>query len=596
MLSAMSTRSDDLSLCKAPTIPSEWGKDPTPQLRRLRDEVLQHKNYPTPASSAFITAAWRAISRLPPDCLAPERCEALTLISRFHYNNGQNEPTIASARDAVQAAVAGRHRKLEIVARARLGIALRSMYDFSGSVRELVRGIEIAREEGELEEEAKLLNSLGNTYNDAGLHYDGLALFERSAAMFESAEDGLSAWIALDNAALAALRLGQIERAIAFTERARRSWNDAPRTADEKHWVVQGALTNCALLILTDQAEAALKLARATRALADASGLRAACQLAEIADVIAEFAAGVGSSEAMQRVVDAADGPSGYWVACDYVIRTYEKAGHFDAALRLQRRLLDFTKKQKFDEVHRLLQQTADEEVHGVARLARLDQEVRGRMAGLINTAINQSLRGGYDHTRIFRLSRLTALFARSLGWSVARAESLALSAKLLDIGMIVIPNELLRKRRELTEGERSIVAEHAQTGAELLSNAGLELLQPCIEVVRLHHETWDGRGPEGRAGAAIPIGARVVALCDAFDALTHERPWRSALEPHFALRKIRSESGTQFDPQLAPRFVDWLEIQLTHADFLPSLADEAFENEYVETRKRLDTLIRDFA
>ena len=120
---------------------------------------------------------------------------------------GRPQPAIESAAKAVEAAVLGKHRDLEMVARARHGVALRTAFDFSGSIRELVHAIEIARRRGVADQEAKLLNSLGNTYNDAGLQYEALALFERAATFFESSGDHLSAWMALDNAALAAMRL-----------------------------------------------------------------------------------------------------------------------------------------------------------------------------------------------------------------------------------------------------------------------------------------------------------------------------------------------------------------------------------------------------
>ena len=148
-----------------------------------------------------MTEAWEAIDRLPPNRFPRERTETLALIARFFYLDGQTQPAIYSAAKAVEAAVLGKHADLEVIARSRYGVALRLAFDFSGATRELVHGIEIARQRGMADWEAKLLNSLGNTYNEAGMQHEALELFERAAAFFESNGDPLS--LALDNAALA---------------------------------------------------------------------------------------------------------------------------------------------------------------------------------------------------------------------------------------------------------------------------------------------------------------------------------------------------------------------------------------------------------
>jgi tetratricopeptide (TPR) repeat protein len=575
-------------------VPTTWEEDPTQQLRTLRDEVLQQKELPKNDTSDFMKAAWSALQDLPPDYFPPERAEALTLISRFFYLDGQTDTTVASAADAVEAAVRGKHRRLEVIARARHGIALRTAFDFSGSLHQLVRALEIVRQDGDLVEEAKLLNSLGNTYNDAGLQYEGLALFQRAGSFFESQGDRLSAWMAFDNAALAALRLNDFERASVFAARAAADWADQPRNADQHLWVVQGALTNCELLIQADRTEEALERARMARRVADQSGIDAARGFAAVAEAICEFAVGMRSKDAMEAVIALADGPAFYCSTLATLVRTYEKTGYLDDALRLQRRLLDFTKRQKFDEVRALFGRSSFEELDGAVRIARLDDEVGKRVSNLVHTAINQSLRAGHDHDRVFRVSRLALLFARELSWPAQRIETIALAAKLIDVGNLVIPTDLLTKARALTDGERRIVSEHARFGAELLSNARLGRLDACVPIVRQHHERWDGTGPERVAGGSIPSEARVIALCDAFDALRHQRPWRAAMSLSVALEVMESELGSRFDPLLAKQFIAWVRRQ--PSDFFHSLGAEASDNEYVRMQRRLGQLMRESA
>lgn len=575
-------------------IPLQWGEDPSAQLRALRDEVLKQKDSPTNTTAAFMAKACGVLDQLPSDWFPRERAETLTLISRFFYLDGQTQLSIESAAKAVEAAVLGQHGDLEMVARTRHGIALRTAFDFGSAIRELVHAIEIARQRGAAEQEAKSLNSLGNTYNDAGLNHEALALFERAASFFESNGDRLSTFMALDNAALAAMRLGDIGQATALVERATRNWSDEPRSADEKSWFVQGAVTRCQLLIQANRTDEALEHARRAQATAEGSGIGTAREFAALAEAISRFAAGTGGREAMDRIVDGADGPSSYWIALDAVIRTYESTGHFDEALAMQRRLLEFTRKQKTEEVRRLIGGApSSEEIEGAARLTRYGREIQKQISRLLDIAINQSLRAGYDHARVFRLGRLAELFTSSLKWPSKRTEQIALAAKLVDIGNIAVSSELLMKHQRLSKGERSIVADHAKFGADLLANGKLELLRACAPIVRCHLERWDGGGPEGLAGEDIPVEARVVALCESFDSLTHERPWRRSQSPENALRTIEAGAGTHFDPQLARRFVEWLREERAKAnDFVDLLDAEAFDNEYIQVRRRLSQLL----
>lgn len=579
-------------------IPLQWNEDPSEQLRALRDEVLKQKDFPTNTTAVFMAMACDAVDRLPPDWFPRERTETLALISRFFFIDGQAQPAIESAARAVEAAVLGKHGDLEIVARSRHGLALRVGYDWNASTRELVHAMEIARQRGATDWEARLLNSLGNTYSELALHDEALALLERAAAFFETSGDHLWAWIVLGNAALAAMRLGETDRAIAFDERATKNWCDEPRNAEEKLWVVQGALTTCQLLIQAGRIEEAVERARSASLVAEGSGIASARDTAALAEAISRFATGTGTREAMDRVLDAVDGPNAYWSTLDVFIRTFEATGHFDEALAMQQQLLEFTRRQKAEEIRRLFGEgPLSVEIEGAARLTRLGQEIQKQIAGLVDIAINQSLRAGYDHARVFRLGRLAELFTSSLEWSSKRTEQIALAAKLLDIGSIAIPSELLTRRRDLSEGERSIVAEHAKFGADLLTNGRLELLRACVPIVRCHHERWDGGGPEGLAGEDIPVEARVVALCDAFDSLMHERPWRSRQSPQAALHTIETDAGTHFDPQLARRFVEWLREELAKAnDFVDLLDAEASDHEYIQVRKRLSQLIREAA
>ncbi|MGH2979751.1 MAG: HD domain-containing phosphohydrolase [Solirubrobacterales bacterium] len=129
-------------------------------------------------------------------------------------------------------------------------------------------------------------------------------------------------------------------------------------------------------------------------------------------------------------------------------------------------------------------------------------------------------------------------------------------TAELHDVGKMAIPDEILHKPGPLTDAEWSFVRQHTLIGERILSAA--PALLPVAQLVRSSHEHWDGSGyPDGLAGEAIPLGARIVAVCDAFDAMTTSRPYRDAMSIEDALAEIRACAGTQFDPAVVDAFCD---------------------------------------
>jgi diguanylate cyclase (GGDEF)-like protein len=136
------------------------------------------------------------------------------------------------------------------------------------------------------------------------------------------------------------------------------------------------------------------------------------------------------------------------------------------------------------------------------------------------------------------------------LGLDGDTLKRLELGALFHDIGKIGIPNSILLKPGPLTEHERELIETHPDLGAKII--APIDQLQGVCEIVRACHERWDGGGyPDGRAGDAIPLEARIIFACDAFHAMTTDRPYRRALRPEEALRRLEEAAGTQFDPRV---------------------------------------------
>jgi putative nucleotidyltransferase with HDIG domain len=158
------------------------------------------------------------------------------------------------------------------------------------------------------------------------------------------------------------------------------------------------------------------------------------------------------------------------------------------------------------------------------------------------------------EHAR--SLVRNAEVVGRRLGMSPEELRDLRYAAAFHDIGKVAVPERILNKPGPLTEAEKREVERHVEVGAEML--AEVEFLEGVLPLVRHCHEHWDGGGyPDGLAGDRIPLGARVILVCDAHDAMTADRPYRRALAPDRARAEIECAAGRQFDSRVASAFLE---------------------------------------
>src|SRR5205823_13427717 len=156
--------------------------------------------------------------------------------------------------------------------------------------------------------------------------------------------------------------------------------------------------------------------------------------------------------------------------------------------------------------------------------------------------------------------ARALAEMALAVGYELAldpdRLKILELAALFHDIGKIGVPSEIIRKPGPLTAEERRIMNKHPEIGEQIL--APVPFLQPIRPIIRACHERWDGNGyPDGLAGDAIPLVARIVCCCDAFSAMTTDRSYRAALTLEAAIAELHANAGTQFDPDVVAALVE---------------------------------------
>jgi putative nucleotidyltransferase with HDIG domain len=187
------------------------------------------------------------------------------------------------------------------------------------------------------------------------------------------------------------------------------------------------------------------------------------------------------------------------------------------------------------------------------AQLLRKQREVAGNTITMLAQAME--IRDPATHYHMERVARYSMIVAETLELAPEEMKRLRVGASLHDIGKICIDDSILRKPGALDAREFEIAKTHTNRGAEILEH--VPDLHEALAIVRSHHERWDGHGyPDGLAGEDIPLLARIVAVADAFDALTFDRPQRKAIPVEDAFAELETQQGKQFDPRVVMAFL----------------------------------------
>jgi diguanylate cyclase (GGDEF)-like protein len=194
-----------------------------------------------------------------------------------------------------------------------------------------------------------------------------------------------------------------------------------------------------------------------------------------------------------------------------------------------------------------------------LAELRRLahgpDRAARFRAAASLAKAVDA--RDTYTGSHSTRVAELGAWIAQQMGLDQEQVELTRLAGSLHDLGKLAIPEEILRKPGPLAQPERLVLERHPQIGHRMLESLGVD---PVAEWVLHHHERWDGTGyPDRLRAEEIPLGARIIFVADAYDAMTSDRAYRGRLTPRDAVEELERCAGTQFDPHIVAAFASVL-------------------------------------
>lgn len=211
--------------------------------------------------------------------------------------------------------------------------------------------------------------------------------------------------------------------------------------------------------------------------------------------------------------------------------------------------------------------------------------------------AVSAELREDSLGRHAYRVGKLTGLLANSLGYGHKFAQEIEVAARLHDIGKLGIPDGLLMKPGKLTDAEFTVMQRHTTIGAQILQQCTHPAFRLAEQVALHHHEKWDGTGyPRGLKGDAIPEVARIAALADVYDALTHARAYKHAWTHAEAVLEIERTSGTHFEPRMVTAFVALVEhLRRAHGDaFDDFLSDGGKHSTFIQARDQMHQMLNE--
>lgn len=547
------------------------------QLHRLDTEIKANLAAPRQDTIAFLNESLARLRAIPFDVEPRTRIDCLLSIAQQFHHQGQS--VFSAVEPAALAVMLAEQLGDKALLRRALnlqGIVLFSTSNPGDAIRSLVAALEIAQSLGDVEMQVGTWNNLGAAFYEAALYADARESFGQAAELALGVPTlRRQRGIALSNVAICCLHTRDYEEGI---ERIRDSISLMPPPASPADMLVRvtAEATFTRLLLATGRArEASERVQLAKEFAAQAKSVRADISAACTEGLVEVYSglADVGLSRGMAALEKARMIKPALRETLLALVQAHEKAGRPDRALALHRELTLHVRKAQQDNIVRHQELHLKQlEQHGDGQfperlLEEKDAELRQKIAAysvgarqgdlLEQMAFTAEMRDDATGEHCYRVAKLAALLAKEQGSATEVCETIELAGRLHDIGKVAIPDTILQKTSPLTDGERQILQTHATTGAELLGKTKVAYGEMAEEMARHHHERWDGNGyPDGISGSAIPLPARLVAVCDAYDALTHEKTYRRAFSSDEAIAEILRGRGLQFDPELVDLFV----------------------------------------
>lgn len=591
-----------------------------PRIRVVLNGLAAHSRNLHRTHSETATAHFRSIGnsliRLRGSAHAALRLDLLIDCCHYLYLTGSALDSIRLAENGIELATrAGRSHYLRRFLSI-LGVACADIGDRSRGIEVQSQALAVARTLNDRNGQYASWSNLSVVLVDSGLYQEAIACSMRALEQvsMEESEANDQRARGYTNIALAMHRLGDNANAEIFASKAIALSADAT-----SHMTAVVRLTRELNFVMVLAANGKYSDARThaqfMRGVADRFPSPRTNGTAQLAEGVAEVYLG-DPVRGLAIVEEVASFPKGamiplYVDSLSLLSRLYADLDRPEDALRVVQELLACSRSvaaESLAKQFRLLgiNQKAEpnslsknlgeqERAEAVLRATVAEREIsRSRQEMLERMAVAADIREDISGEHGYRVGRLSALLAKEIGWDRDACNALDIAARLHDIGKIGIPDKILLDDKTLREAERHFIAFHTLVGAEILATSDIPQVRIAEEIARCHHEWWDGTGyPKGQKGLAIPKGARIAALADAFDAMTHGRPYAKAIPAEAALDHIATLRGRQFDPELTDHFLALVRrLAAGNPDLDAYLGRAARNSPFLKARARIKEML----
>jgi putative two-component system response regulator len=564
------------------------------------------------SSRGFYLRSFKWVTGLKSGGYVSLRLQCLHLCVRYFYYCGDKETLMQSVSAFHDLAMTDGSDPASIrKAYSFLGVAYADIGDYCQSLVFHSRALKVAREQSDVRAEAIVRLNMGAAMMGAGLHADAMTAFQSAFNL------GISTTPPLSCASPAAANMAQI---CFRDERFALGIEHIQRALEYDSYVPTHEHTLHRVIIESNFVQLAVGLGNATLAderlllcqqFALKAGTKRASLIADRAHGLCEIDHGDAHKgvEILEGIVQLDGALNDDDIDCLlFLIRGLEVVGRIEEALNYVEALTSGLARASHAAVQALL--TADAFSSPSLRAVQLENlsAKRSRLQVLVarrqadqarfelveRLAMTAELRSDATGLHGHRVGRLARLFAECLELRIDFVDSIEAAGRLHDIGKLAIPESVLHGGSVDSISQREVRNAHAKIGADLLAQSAIPELRCAEMVARHHHERWDGRGyPAGMSGKRIPVECRIVALADAFDAMTHGRPQVRPVNAKVALAEIELQKGKQFDPELAERFVAFVhELMSNHPDLAPFLEEGARRSGFHDAMRELGDLI----
>ena len=579
-------------------------------IERVSAEIKGRMQSASPLSADFFSSVADSLAGLTGTAHHVLRINGLLDAAQYFYVLGRPFQALKPTAAALKLASDVGDKQLMRRAATVLGAMHADTGNISSAIECYSQALDLLRELKDPVAECRVWTNLGVALMYAAQYEQAIACYEHVIDLAKRSDDLFQfRAAAFANIALCSLHMEDFSRGLKAAEISI-SESEQPTNAAEMLSRVIRECNYCRLLLEVDNVQKAIEHCEIAKHYAQLSKSARAEILTSTIEGLCEVCGGkvdVGISRLTTTLEKARVYRSALRETLTAVVKAYELIGQPDRALIYLREMIEVNRQGQQENCLQHLKfhlEGLGSEIRPVdpasVHLKRREAALQGKVAErelflarvemLERLAVTAELRDDSTGEHSYRVGKLSSLLAHEFGCDDDTCFMIEMAARLHDVGKIGVPDAILLKPDKLNSAEQEVMRSHSTVGAELLSRSNIPHMQMAEEIARHHHEWWDGTGyPARLSGTAIPLAARITALSDVFDALTHKRPYKHAWTIDEALEEVARLKGRQFDPQLTDLFLVLIaRLRRSHADLDAYLGEAAQQSPFLQARARI--------